>query len=508
MKEKKSQFNLRLEIFIWTILIAATVIHLKRHFADLQFVDFPPALDPYLFAAQSSALLHGKWEFGKLAWSVLPTSFTYPPLLVFLGTALSLVANQEVLTVYTWLGPVLGAMLIPVTYIVFQKPFGKVPAAVAAIAMGFSSILLNRTLLTLPENIGFLFLVGFLGLFVRDDAEKSRRFWRLTLIFFILGLLTHLTVIYIPLILATYFIVKPRKIIQFFKEVNPKVVIAGFVVAIAVLFSPMLPFSDYLFRFLKQIYSFVASSNFGFSVISISQLAHYSQNIFIVLGVIGGLAALRDIKDLMAQKLILIAVVLGGGVFVFQGHLGGFNQITIDRFYPFLAIAFAILNGYLSLVLAKHFKWFPYVLLISLTVMLPFYSYRGWDYTFTKDEFDAAVWLKNTPADSVVVSSAIMGWLIPPAGEREVFWRDPFTKPLVNMTPEEMQKTIEPEIGNRPVYIFISKNKLDNCFVGIKTDGYFIQCHDRFVPKIDLNNFVDLKIVFQNEGVIIYEFSK
>ncbi len=506
MSKKTPKFNFKLELLIWTILILATITHLRRHFADLQFIDFPPALDPYLFASQSAALMQGKWEFGKLAWSVFPVNFSYPPLLIFLGTIIALISNQEVLTVYTWLGPVLGAMLIPATYIVFQKPFGKVPAAVSAIAMGFSSIILNRTLLTLPENIGFLFLIGFLGLFVRDDAEKSRRFWRLTLVFFVLGLLTHITVVYIPLILATYFIVKPAKIIEFFRNINPKITITGLIIVGLILISPMLPFSAYLLRLFKQFYTFIASSNFGFSGISASQIVHYSQNIFIVLGALGGLAALKNIKNLMAQKLILIAVILGGGVLFFQGHAGGFNQITPDRFYPFLAIALAILSGYLAFAIGKIFKWFPYVLLISLTLLLPFYSYRGWDYTFTKEEFNASLWInKNTPTNSVIISSAIVGWLIPPAAERDIFWRDPFGTPLVSMSPEEIKMTIAPKTGSRPVYIFISKNKLDNCFVGIKTDGYFTQCHDRFVPKIDLDNFSSLKIVFQNNGVIIYE---
>lgn len=488
----------RTDLILWLFIVIVCAFHLQKHLKDLIFTDFPPALDPYLFASQSLALTKGESIFA-LSYSVFPSGFFYPPILTILGGLIKIMTGGEILTIYTWLGPLLGAMLIPVTYLSFRCAFGKIPALITALAIGFSSIILNRTLLTLPENIGFFFLIIFLGLFLQKEV---RNFWQLVLTIFLVGALTHYTIIYIPLILGAHFLINPKKIIS---KITKKHLIALVTIFAAILILPFSPLSSYFYTLVSTLVKFINTSNFGFSL-GVTQILHFLSNIFIILGLFGGLLALENWRETLAQKLVIAGTILISGAVIFQSQNLTFGAITADRFYPFVAISFALFCGYLAITLGKIFSWFPTAMLVFLIILIPFYSYRGWDYTFTKDEFEAAKWLKNTPEDSIIVASPLMNWLIPPASERSVI-RQRFPEALINLKPKDIKAKITTQTKNplSQIYIFVSKNKLGECFVGLKTDGYFTQCHDeKFLPKINLVNFADLPLVYENETVFIY----
>lgn len=485
------------KITLVVIVLLSSSLHFIRHLAASQLHDYPAGLDPYYFAAASEAVASQLPGRPLDSFMIDSTGNQYPPLLYWTIGLISRLTTVEVTDLYLWLGPFLGALLIPIAYLTFRRILSPWPSIFAATAYAFSPFVFTRTFLTLPENVAVLWFLIILWLYLgRFSWLKLAAGLGLWLLMF----LTHLTAFYVPITIGLWL-----GQLRILKRYWPWYLVGGGAVAMA-LATP--PFRSSL----STLWQLSKTSVIGWSPPTLQYIDQYLSTGLACLGGAGFIMAIFSWRDPTAKKLLTLSLPFAFLTFFYKTQLKDFGPIWPERFLLYTAVSTSLLAAWFleKIIIAYNPKRLVLTMGIALTISVStlqpaFY----WFWPFSDEEVKAARWLKDhTPPTSVVVAQPLVNWLIRAQANRFVLWIDSEkTPPTIALSTTQAMKDRWGNWSSRPFYIFTSKPKLSQEYPAEFLNGQTkpVGYPPSFLPYYDEKVFSSLPTVYQSPTVTIYQ---
>lgn len=481
---------------IGLILVLLASLHLVRHYQLIQAHNYPAGLDPYYFSAASEAIAKELPVRPLDSFMIDNTGNLYPPLLYWMVGLVARVTSIAAIDLYLWLGPILGALLIPVAYLAFVRLVSPWPALFGAAAYAFSPFVLTRTFLTLPENLAVIWFFGLLWLYFGAFSWKNVA---LGIGLWIAMFLTHLTSFYALAVIGLW-LGQVNLIKRYWRWYG-----VGLGLATIVAFSPPVQSS------ISTLWQLSKTSAIGWSPPTLQFLDQYLTLGLVALAGAGLVVAAWTWRQPRAKKLLTLASPFLFFLLFYKTQLQDFGPIWPERFLMYTAIPVALLAAwFLEMVIAQYnprrliLACGMATLVVVFTATPAFY----WFWPFNGEEVQAARYLAHkSPANSVIIAQPLLNWLIRAVGQRSVLWIDTDRQPPTIALPS--LPAMKDRWGNfsaRPFYIFVSRAKKTNPYVAEFLDGTFknVGYPDRFLPSYDENILAGLPKIYDTPAVTIY----
>lgn len=487
------------KISIGLILTLLAGLHLVRHYQLIQTHTWPAGLDPYYFSAASDAIAQALPVRPLDSFMIDKTGNSYPPLLYSTIGLVARVTSIKVIHLYLWLGPILGALLIPMAYLAFRRLVSEWPALFGAAAYAFSPFVFTRTYLTLPENLAVIWFLGLLWLYLGTFS------WPKLALGIGIGLamfLTHLTAFYVLAVIGLW-LGQISLIKRYWRWY-----IVGLGLATITAFSPLAQSS------ISTLWQLGKTSAIGWSPPTIQFLDQYLTLGLVALAGAGfGLAA-WSWRQPQAKKLLTLASPFLFFLLFYKTQLQDFGPIWPERFLMYTAIPVALLAAWFLETIITQYNPKRLILacgLATLIVVITAAPAFYWFWPFDAQEVQAARWLSHhSPENSVVIAQPLLNWLIRAVGNRSVLWIDADRQPPTIALPST--QAIMDRWGNfsaRPFYVFVSRTKKTNPYPAEFLDGSSknVGYPDRFLPSYDENVLADLPKIYDTQTVTIYHLN-
>lgn len=457
----------------------------------------PLALDPLYHMADSATLIEGGQVTPWSGFDVTQEISSNPRLLSMLGAGAA-VLGIDLLSFYRYGGILFTLLIGVILYLFLKRRLGAWSAVLGVSVFVFAPYVTQRTILTLPENLHLvLFVLALLLLAQWIEATRARdRLW------LGLGLVAALTLDFLTHQTAALTLTVVALTLIFHLFERDRGWIGGGLLLLSVFFG------------LLMATTVPGSWGWHWPIGQLIQEYLGWPTFFLGLAGLFGIAVtlLRG-RERWWPIIAGVMLPILGLWFLYRGQAEFIGGIEADRVYLYVALLIAFGAAALVEMGFQFIRPQQLMLLLSSAILIwtliPRWS-APWPQVFHADEIDGVHKLSQlAETDTLTYSQPIMSWLIRGLGQRPTLGNG-FRQTSVNLRDSSVADLVsDAELRAVPrATILFSKYQNDPEFPTRLSDGSLMAMDfsdSLELPGIDPTKFTCLPLLYENNGVLIYE---